>query len=182
MLSCYRVSPITVRQNKDVCSLEGLSGCPLLEAITVTECSLESMDGMEECSRVQRLNLSSNKITRISGLGAMTEVSQIWLNDNRITRLDGLSHLTNLSVRASSLRVSCKTCSVAMFVLPVGARLARFALPPCLCVSVVDPRVYIRCSRLPWLPWLVRGWGRWEVVTRHQSATSATRRHPPPAE
>ena len=92
-----------MRQNKDVCSLEGLSGCPLLEAITVTECSLESMDGMEECSRVQRLNLSSNKITRISGLGAMTEVTQIWMNDNRITRLDGLSHLTNLSVRAAGV-------------------------------------------------------------------------------
>ena len=96
-----------MRQNKDVCSLEGLSGCPLLEAITVTECSLESMDGMEECSRVQRLNLSSNKITRISGLGAMTEVTQIWMNDNRITRLDGLSHLTNLSVRAAGVPQAC---------------------------------------------------------------------------
>ena len=140
-----------MRQNKDVCSLEGLSGCPLLEAITVTECSLESMDGMEECSRVQRLNLSSNKITRISGLGAMTEVTQIWMNDNRITRLDGLSHLTNLSVRAAGVRgvctvlalFKCKTrvlwpCLYHRFVCTV---FARFAL------SQLSTLVCIRCSR-----------------------------------
>ena len=51
---------LVVVQHPKLRRLDGLSGCPLLEQLCISECGLDTMQGLSGCTKLKRLNLSSN--------------------------------------------------------------------------------------------------------------------------
>lgn len=87
---------LSVVHHPTVTALEGVSHCPNLEVLCVTECGVERIDGLENCTRLRKLNLSSNRIRRLEGLDCLALLETLWINDNQIESLDGLWKLAQL--------------------------------------------------------------------------------------
>lgn len=87
---------LSIVHHPTITALEGLSHCPNLELLCVTECGLERTRGIERCTRLRTLNLSGNRIRRIEGLDTLARLETLWINDNAIERLGGLWKLPQL--------------------------------------------------------------------------------------
>ena len=90
------ITSLTIIQQRNLTTLEGLDSCPLLDKLWVIECSLKRIEGLEKCVQLTELNLSSNSICKIENLGKLTRLKTLWLNYNNISTLQGLESLENL--------------------------------------------------------------------------------------
>jgi len=76
--------------------LELLATLPVLERLTLSNCSLSTIAGLENAQRLTYLDLSSNTLRNLEALSSLPYLSELYLQHNAVTGLDMLSTLTSL--------------------------------------------------------------------------------------
>ncbi|KAF8068426.1 LRRC9 [Scenedesmus sp. PABB004] len=77
--------------------IEGLAGCPRLEALWLAENRIACTRGLAPAPRCLRaLHLYSNRLTSLAGLEGLAALEVLWVSDNYLSSLAGLGGLTAL--------------------------------------------------------------------------------------
>ncbi len=74
-----------------------IGNLPMLENLTLSNCSLSTTAGLENAKKVVTLDLSNNTIRNISALGSMKSLVTLNLQHNALTDLTTLSSLTGIT-------------------------------------------------------------------------------------
>ena len=75
---------------------ESIASLPLLEKLTLSNCSLSSISAIETASQLTYLDVSNNAISNLESLAGLTKLTEAYLQDNAIGDLSALSSATML--------------------------------------------------------------------------------------
>ena len=84
----------------------GIAALPLLEKLTISDCSLSSVSQLENTQNLTYLDLSNNVISNLSPLSGMSQLMELYLQDNAIGDISPLSSavaLEKLDVSGNTL-------------------------------------------------------------------------------
>lgn len=76
--------------------LEIIAGLPMLENLTMSNCSLSTLSGLENARNLIKLDLHNNTIRNLAPLSTLTALRELDLSHNAVTNLSALSNLSNL--------------------------------------------------------------------------------------
>lgn len=88
---------------------------PLLEKLTLNNCSLSSIESLGALQNLQYLDLSNNSIRNITALSSLANLQELIMKHNALSdlsALSGLSNLTKLDVSFNSLTTIAPICSM----------------------------------------------------------------------
>lgn len=75
---------------------EGIAALPLLEKLTLSNCSLSSISSLENAQKLSYLDISNNAISNLEPLAGLGKLTEVYLQDNAIGDLTPLSSATVL--------------------------------------------------------------------------------------
>lgn len=136
-------------------SLEGLSGCPALQKLWITDAKITSLKGLAgSVPSLTHLYLYGNHIEAIEHLDHLTHLEVLWLAQNRLQRIDGLETL--LSLRELNLArnpivciASALRCNSALATLNLADSNVRARSPRCVALVQFAERNTMSSCRLP---------------------------------
>lgn len=92
-----------------------IASLPLLEKLTLKNCSLSSIESIAALQNLKYLDLSNNSIRNISALTSLASLQELNMEHNALsdlTALSSLSNLTKLNVSFNSLTTIAPICSM----------------------------------------------------------------------
>jgi hypothetical protein len=93
---------------QELTSIDGLQGCPLLEALFLPDNSIRAISGLDYCTNLRELQLNGNQIERIEGLQQLPALEVLMLCDNKVSSMDGIEHCRSLKrLWLAGNRISC---------------------------------------------------------------------------
>ena len=92
----YKLKELSLANNKNLQSLEGIENLTQLEKLYVNKGALDSLKGLERAQNLRILQLMSNQITDISPLTNLENLEQVILSYNNISDLSALANKPRL--------------------------------------------------------------------------------------
>ena len=93
--------------------LSYVASLPVLQKLTMENCSLSTIANLEGAQKLSYLDLSSNTIRNLEALTDMSSLRELYLDHNAVTSLDAISALTGLEVLDVSYNSLTSTAALA---------------------------------------------------------------------